>query len=412
MRLKKFKRPRIKFEYNPTHFEGLKNHPFVVPVTTFLVLFFVTIVVFIGFSGGTVGAGDSRVVQITIDGKKQVLPTRASTVGDLLDRLNIKTRSEDIIEPAKDTQILDDNFTVKVDHAKPVIIIDGGRRQIAYSAGDTPQAIAQKAGITVYPEDKVTKQDAVDNPTEVLKEGIAAEKVVISRAKPVNINLYGTPIAFRTQAQTVGDLLKEKNIKPIPGDSVQPAPETLLTDNILVFVLRQGKQVQNQEEIIPMPVETISDPSLGMGQTVVRQPGAPGKKVVTYEIELTNSKETGRKVLQEVIVSQPVKQVVARGSRVLLTGSKADWLAGSGIGGGDYGSADYIISHESGWRPGAVSGNRCIGLGQSCGSSLAGACPNWSNDPVCQLNFFDRYAKSRYGSWSRAYQFWTVNHWW
>ena len=389
-----------------------KNHPFVIPVTVFLLLFFVTMITFIGFSGSTIGAGDSRVVVLTVDGKKEVLPTRAATVGDLLQRLNIQTGSEDIVEPSTDTQILDDNMPIKFSHAKPVIVVDGGRKITISSAEDTPEAIAQKAGLTIYPEDKIVKQDAVDSPTDVLKEGIAAEKVVIDRAKPVNINLYGTPITLRTQAKTVGEVLQEKNIKPIDGDTVQPSPDTPLSDNILIFVLQHGKQVQNQEEVIPMPVETVADPTVPIGQTVIKQQGVPGKKIVTYEIEIVNGKEASRKPLQEVIISQPIKQVVARGTKVLLTGSKADWLAGSGISNGDYGSADYIISRESGWRPGAVSANRCIGLGQSCSGSLAGACPNWASDPVCQLNFFDRYAKSHYGSWSRAYSFWTVNHWW
>jgi hypothetical protein len=86
-------------------------------------------------------------------------------------------------------------------------------------------------------------------------------------------------------------------------------------------------------------------------------------------------------------------------------------MAGAGINSSDYVYVDYIIGRESGWRPNAVSANRCIGLGQSCGGSLAGACPSWQTDPVCQLQFFSGYAR-KYGGWGGAYNFWVTNHWW
>ena len=51
---------------------SLKDHPFVVPVVTFLVLFFITITGFILFSGGTtIGPDDSKIVNLYVDGSKQ-----------------------------------------------------------------------------------------------------------------------------------------------------------------------------------------------------------------------------------------------------------------------------------------------------------------------------------------------------
>src|SRR5204863_451655 len=74
------------------------------------------------------------------------------------------------------------------------------------------------------------------------------------------------------------------------------------------------------------------------------------------------------------------------------------------------GYVEYIIQHESSGRPWATNYLGCIGLMQSCpykGSpaGLAVACPNWSRDIECQLNFFTSYMQRRYGSWPAAYQF-------
>ena len=384
----------------------LRKHPFVVPVLTFLVLFFVTAFAFILLNGSTVGASDSRLVHLSVDGQSQIIPTRASTVGDLLKRLNIQVHDQDLIEPTQDTPILQDNLQVTVYRARPVTIFDQGKSITLLSPYQDARVVAEKAGISLFPEDDVKFQ------APELKENVIGEKVIVTRATPITINLYGNVIATRTLAKTVREALKDKDIQTLPGDTVTPGPDTLLVPNMAVFIVRVGKQVVTQQEDIPMPVQTVPDPGLPAGQTVIRQAGSAGRKLVTYEVETKNGQESSRRVLQEVVAIQPVTQIVARGTKVTLSGSKGEWLAASRVGSGDYNYADYIMSHESGWRPDAISANRCYGLGQSCSGSLSGACPNWASDPVCQLNFFDSYAKNRYGSWGGAYNFWQANRWW
>ena len=90
----------------------IRNHPFIVPVITFLVLFFSSMVAFIALNAQTITADDTRIVQLSIDGEKQILPTRASTVKDLLKRLEIKLGRQDSIEPPLKTPIIEDNFKI------------------------------------------------------------------------------------------------------------------------------------------------------------------------------------------------------------------------------------------------------------------------------------------------------------
>jgi hypothetical protein len=90
-----------------------------------------------------------------------------------------------------------------------------------------------------------------------------------------------------------------------------------------------------------------------------------------------------------------------------------DVLSGMDIA-SSYTAVDYIFSHESGWRPGAVNGFGCIGLGQSCplGSGLSKECPDWQTNVRCQVRHFTAYANHRYGSWQAAYEYWLVHHNW
>lgn len=105
-----------------------------------------------------------------------------------------------------------------------------------------------------------------------------------------------------------------------------------------------------------------------------------------------------------------LEQKKAQASSVSVTGTKADWLAASKINPSDYGFVDYIISKESSWRPDARNASSGAGgLPQALPYSKTGC--GWA-DAVCQLNWADNYAKSRYGSWAKAHSFWLQNSWW
>jgi uncharacterized protein YabE (DUF348 family) len=394
----------------------LKNHPFVVPVVTFLALFMITMLGFIFVGGKTVGPSDSHIVRLYVDGRQQTLPSRAATVADLLAANKIEVGEHDVVEPAKDAQITDDNFSVNVYRSHPVTIIDtdaNGKKTsvITNTAQQAPEAIAKQAGIEVLPEDKVTVARADD----ITQEGIISQKLVIDRALPVNINLYGSPITARTQANTVGEVLSEKNIKPQPTDTVTPALNTPLTPNMQIFVVVVGKQVITQEEEVPAPVQTILDPSLANNKTVVQTEGSPGKKLTTYELQMENGKEVSRKLIQEVISVQPVTKVIAKGTKIVetrISGDKSAILSAAGVPISQQSAADFVISRESGWNLAARNSGGCLGLGQACpGSKLVNACPDWDSNAACQVGFFNGYA-SRYGGWQGAQEFWLLHGWW
>lgn len=286
------------------------KHPFVIPVILGLFLFFAACGSFIILGGETIGASDSKIVRLYIDGKSRIVPTRAETVGQALERAGVELNQEDVVEPMLNSPIYDKNFNINVYRAKPVTVIDeDGKKIIAKIAESSPAALARKAGFKVYPEDKVFAAP----PYEVMRDGVLGEKIVINRAVPTNINLYGNNVPTRTHVETVGQLLSEKNIKTLEGDTVHPAPETPISNNLQIFVVRNGKQIVAVEEEIPSPIERREDATKNIGDNSVVEPGAPGKKVVTYEIETKNGKETSRKEIQSVVAVEPVKRVMIVG---------------------------------------------------------------------------------------------------
>lgn len=124
----------------------------------------------------------------------------------------------------------------------------------------------------------------------------------------------------------------------------------------------------------------------------------------TLKANLQAKKEAEAKVAQVVIKKPSVATPVAQ-----VSGSKADWLASSGIPSDQWSYVDQIVGRESGWNPNAVNkSSGACGLGQQlpCGK-WAGA---W-NDPVAALSAMNGYVTGRYGSWAGAVAFWNANHW-
>lgn len=343
-------------KYQP-YIERFNAHPYALPVTTFIVLFVLSVAVLIGLNATTVPPSDAHLVELSIDDGEELIPSRASTVGEFINRAGIELGRHDIVEPDMDTHILSDNFKINVYRARPVTIIDGAKRTQAYSAATTPRSVAAQAGIKVYPEDDLE----LEVPENFLRDRILGEKVVIDRATPIHLNLYGAAETTRTHASTVRELLEERGVKLAKDDSINPSLSTPITTNLQIFVTRSGVQVVTVEEEIPMEVEIIEDPSLSFGSQAIRQQGSPGRKTVTYEITLENGVEVSRRAIQEVIITPPVTQIVARGPqgsfgqalaqlRQCEAGGRYDAVSSSGTYSGAYQYDDRTWNGYGGYR--------------------------------------------------------------
>lgn len=357
----------------------------------------------------TSNVDDTNIVILHADKQTRVLPTRESTVAGLLTNAGITLKEGDVVEPSLDTEIEEDDFRVNVYRAAPVVIEDENTRIMAVSAAQTSRSIVDQAGLQIHPEDRVTTAPSKD----FLRDGIGS-KVTIERSTPVNLNLYGTPLQLRTHANTVEELLAEKAIELDPEDKVTPSVDTLLTANSQVFITRVGTEVVTTEEDIPMPVETVEDTTLSFGATAVRQVGSPGKKSITYQLDIQNGIEVGRTLIQEVVVLEPVKQVVAKGRAVSIPSDKTSVMNAAGISPSDHVYVNYIVNKESRWNFTATnSSSGAYGLCQALpASKMATAGGDWQTNPVTQLRWCHGYALGRYGSWEAAYNTWLSQHWW
>lgn len=393
------------------------RHPFLLPVTTFFVVVFFGMGMFVTVGATTEGAKDTKIVNIYVDGENQTHSTRAKTVGDLLDRLEVTTIPEDIIEPARSEAIIENNTQINVYRARPVEIVDGDRKITVLSAQRSPRLVAKDAGITLLPEDKV---DIATRDDTILASS-ASEQLIVDRSVEVTLTAYGVLTIVRTTTDTVAEFLAEQNISLLEGETTQPEnTNTPITEGMLISVNRPGIKTVAVIEQIPFTTETNTDPNLPVGQSEVQTQGVNGEQAVIYEIEEKDGVEVSRKQIQTVVTKNPITEVRVRGSKqatlssnVSVSDDKIALMAAAGISPEDYAYVDFIVSKESRWRPGALNaGSGAYGLCQSLpASKMASAGADYLTNPVTQLRWCSSYT-SRYGGWQGAYNAWLAQGWW
>lgn len=355
-----------------------------------------------------------RMVTIYDRGVEHTIITRASTVREALAQARIDVDAVDQVEPRLDSQLVADSYSVNVYRARPVVVEDGTTRIRTITAAQSPAKIARAANITLYAEDD-TEIGRVD---DVLTDGGAGLKLTIDRATPFTFVLYGKRLDdTRTQATTVADMLKEKNVTLGPNDGVSTSLNAGIVKGMTVQVWRNGVQTVTQEEAVAMPVETVKDHDRSRGFREVRTVGKPGKKQVTYEINMQNGIEVSRKVIQSVTTLEPVKQVEVVGAKGCGNDAAANRILGKrlmleyGFAEDQWQYLDKLWSHESGWIEckANYAGSGAYGIPQALPGSKMG--PGWQEDPEVQIRWGLGYIKGRYGNPQGAYNHWRAKNW-
>ncbi|MHB1653087.1 MAG: peptidoglycan DD-metalloendopeptidase family protein [Desulfitobacteriaceae bacterium] len=131
---------------------------------------------------------------------------------------------------------------------------------------------------------------------------------------------------MKTKEVLAGNPGMTEDSKLQPGQKVK-----LVSIEPYLTVLSKG--VLTATETVPFNVVTKTDYSLGSGQTVVKQSGSDGSKIVTYSYEQKNGKNIAKTVLDEKVITAAVTQIVNKGpSRAPVTIAHASRGSGNVAG--------------------------------------------------------------------------------
>ena len=354
-------------------------------------------------------AEPAHYINIYDGGKRMTVRSEVGTVSEALERAGVEYSEYDVVEPGLDEEIDSRDYNINIYRSRQVLVLDEGKKIYSETARMTPAEVAEAAGVELKDKDIVR----VEAYNDILETGMTTAYRVV-RAKTIKLDYYGKKTTVRTQAKTVREFCAEQNISMNTEENwiSMPLDQELAKSNE-ISVYRQGKQTITVDEVIGFSERVNYDYDLAYGQEKITQAGQNGQKTVTYEIDMRDGQEISRVYISEIVTKQPVEQVKTVGRKLNLPGgSHEDWMAAAGISASDYGYVNFIIGHESGWRPNASNGIY-FGLYQTSVGRLVSDCgENWVNDPICQLRSANGYAVGRYGSWAGAYQWWTSHNWW
>lgn len=265
--------------------------------------------IFTVFSSNTTFANDNsnhkdKMLTIYDRGTKKVIITNKSTIGDALKEAGIQIDEKDVIEPAVNEELIASDYQVNIYRARPVVIIDGNSRTKITTAFQTARQIIESAGIKLYDEDKTEFISSSD----IISDGVGLQ-VVINRATPVNLTLFGKTTQVRTHGNNVREMLKEKNIKLSSDDRVLPTLDTKITDGMDIKVWREGKQIISVEEQVEFDIEKIEDVDREVSYQEIKVPGQKGLRNVSYEITIQDGVEVSRTEIASITTLQPKTQV-------------------------------------------------------------------------------------------------------
>jgi len=265
-----------------------------------------------------------RLITIHDRGIEKVFLSSAGTIADAVKDADIELDSHDAVEPALTQELVASEYQINIYRARPVTVVDGPTRQKIITPYQTAEQITKNAGISLYPEDTTT----LDRSDDFLSDG-AGLSLTIDRATQFNFTLYGSQTAARTQAKTVGGMLKDKNVHIGASDRVSVALDTPISAGMEVRVWREGKQTITVEESITHAVEQIRDADQEIGYKEVRVAGQDGTRSVTYEIMIQDGAEVGRTEITAVTTKESIKQVEVIGSKMSnsFSGSFSEALA-------------------------------------------------------------------------------------
>ena len=176
----------------------------------------------------------------------------------------------------------------------PVTILkfDGTERTVTTELSD-PRAVFKEAGIAVGQADRIEE-----------KTSGRGKVLLLKRAVPVIVVRGDSQQKFFTNKDTVGEALKELNIR-FNKKRVYPAADTPVTANVEIHILNKGDTLSS--------VKYIDDENIPYGQEQLVEQGKAGKvKVVKKSVVSTGKAPKEVEIAREVL-ADPKYSVIRRG---------------------------------------------------------------------------------------------------
>ncbi|GIP50754.1 Cell wall-binding protein YocH precursor [compost metagenome] len=191
-------------------------------------------------------------------------------------------------------------------HKEVSLIVDGSVQSVETNKSSVAHLLEEQSI-------QLSAKDSVSLPLDSsLKNG---DRIVIVRAKPVNVSVDGMKkVHFTTQSKVEG-VLSEIGVTLDQDDKVSPTLDSKVTANLDVKIVRVSKQTVQTKETVPFSVVKTSDANLLKGTTKVVQQGNAGLVIHNIEKTYEDGKFVTKRWLGKEVTKKAQPKVVAVGTK-------------------------------------------------------------------------------------------------
>ena len=194
--------------------------------------------------------------------------------------------------------------------AYPITLDSGGTQRVFYSSAAT-------LGAALWEQDiHLTASDVTSLPLDT--PVIAPLAVTLSQAVPLTIQIGGQTLAVSSAGATVGEALAQAGLALENLDKSIPADDQPIPADGVIQVMRVREETILEESAIAYSEARVADEDMEIGTEEVRQAGENGVQVTSVRVRYEDGREVSRKTEQEWVSLQPVDQITAYGSRVVV----------------------------------------------------------------------------------------------
>ena len=313
-------------------------------------------------------------VTLVVDGNAVALNSHQPTVEMLLSDLGISLREEDLLSVDPSAPLVPD-LTIRIDHARPVVVVVDGRERLIYAHDEAPADLLAHAGVTLAPHDHVSVRSplitdpvgtrvrlvvrrakevmieqggvrtslyshAVTVGEAVLDAGIKlyrADRITpdpatplqsgmhisLERSVPINVRVDGHVLRTRTHRTRVGEVLADLGVTVNGQDYTLPALDAALTEAesgaaMEIEVIRVNESVIVEQSPVPFDSVWQPDPDAEIDTTGLMQEGEPGVLERRIRLRYENGQVVDRRVEGESLILAPKNRVMGYGTKIVV----------------------------------------------------------------------------------------------
>ncbi|KGN02284.1 hypothetical protein Z969_05810 [Clostridium novyi A str. 4570] len=185
------------------------------------------------------------------------------------------------------------------------IVVDGKETSVMTYKSNVAD-ILNKNNVVLGPKD-IVEPDLQSN----VKTG---DTIKIRKAMSVQLTVGNDAKTILTAANTVGEMLSQEKITLGKEDKISVPQGTEIKDGDKISITRVSTKVEKKLQPIDFVTEVKKDNSLKNGTRKVVQEGKAGQREINEKVIYENGKVVSREVVNQAIIEQPTKKVIAMGT--------------------------------------------------------------------------------------------------